>query len=187
MLCILLLVFFQAEDGIRDLVRSRGLGDVYKRQTPGSVVFRNELVEVIQYAPATPNVHRRPLVIVPPCINKYYILDLTPENSFVRYAVEQGHTVFMASWRNITADQGALTWDDYLQDGVMRAIDVALDIRGADQGDQLGVCIGGGHGRPRGSGGQAVPRQRPPRTARTGRADALLGGRRILPRQAVGD
>ncbi|MBK8741183.1 MAG: class I poly(R)-hydroxyalkanoic acid synthase [Betaproteobacteria bacterium] len=111
--------------------------------TPGSVVFENELIQVIQYDAQSATVHERPLVIIPPCINKYYILDLKPSNSFVRHAVEQGHTVFMASWRNITPDLGALTWDDYLQDGVMRAIDVALDITGADQVNALGFCIGG--------------------------------------------
>ena len=91
--------------------------------TPGSVVFRNELIELIQYAPTTKQVFRRPLVIIPPCINKYYILDLQPDNSFVRYAVEQGHTVFMVSWRNIPTALGSLRWDDYLEDGVLTAID----------------------------------------------------------------
>ena len=96
--------------------------------TPGSVVFRNELIEVIQYAPTTPTVHTRPLVIVPPCINKYYILDLTPANSFVRHAVAQGHTTFIVSWRNIPPELGHLTWDDYLERGVLQAIGVARAI-----------------------------------------------------------
>jgi predicted outer membrane lipoprotein len=95
--------------------------------TPGSVVFENEADRANQYAPAAPTVFKRPLLIVPPCINKYYILDLRPENSFVRYAVEQGHTVFMISWRNIPAELGHLTWDDYLERGVLTAIDCARD------------------------------------------------------------
>ena len=111
--------------------------------TEGSVVYQNELIELIQYAPRTAKVFERPLVIIPPCINKYYILDLTPENSFVRHAVEQGHTVFVASWRNIGPELGHLTWDDYLQQGVMRAIDVAREITGADEVNALGFCIGG--------------------------------------------
>jgi polyhydroxyalkanoate synthase len=111
--------------------------------TPGFVVFENDLIQVLQYTAQTAGVYQRPLVIIPPCINKYYILDLTPENSFVRYAVDQGHTVFVASWRNITPELGTLTWDDYLQRGVMRAIDVALDISGAGQVSTLGFCIGG--------------------------------------------
>ncbi len=111
--------------------------------TEGDVVFENDLIQLIQYAPRTPQVHRRPLVMIPPCINKFYILDLTPENSFVRYAVDQGHTVFMVSWRNITADLGHLTWDDYLRLAVITAIDVAQEITGAAEVDTLGFCIGG--------------------------------------------
>jgi len=111
--------------------------------TPGSVVFRNELMELIQYAPTTARVHRRPLVIVPPCINKYYILDLQPGNSFVRWAVGQGHTVFMISWRNVPPELGHLTWDDYLADGVLTAIEVARDVARSRTVNALGFCVGG--------------------------------------------
>jgi polyhydroxyalkanoate synthase len=111
--------------------------------TPGAVVFENELIQLIQYAPTTPKVHERPLLMVPPCINKFYILDLQPENSLVGHAVATGNTVFMVSWRNVGPEQGQWTWDDYLTDGVMKAIDVALDISGADKVNALGFCVGG--------------------------------------------
>jgi polyhydroxyalkanoate synthase len=111
--------------------------------SPGSVVYQNELMQLIQYAPTTAKVHQRPLVIVPPCINKYYILDLRPANSFVAHAVAEGHTVFLVSWRNAGADQGELTWDDYLEQGVLRAIEVARSITGADKVNTLGFCVGG--------------------------------------------
>jgi polyhydroxyalkanoate synthase len=111
--------------------------------TPGSVVFENDLIQLIQYTPTTEKVYERPLVIVPPCINKFYILDLQPENSFVAHAVGQGNTVFVVSWRNVKADLGTKTWDDYLREGPMKAIDVALDITGADQTNTLGFCVGG--------------------------------------------
>jgi len=111
--------------------------------TPGEVVYQNELMQLIQYQPSTAQVGKRPLVMVPPCINKYYILDLQPENSFVRYAVGEGHTVFMVSWRNVGADQGRLTWDDYLEQGVLEAFRVAHGISGADRINALGFCVGG--------------------------------------------
>jgi polyhydroxyalkanoate synthase len=111
--------------------------------TPGSVVFENELVQLIQYAPSTAEVARRPLVIVPPCINKYYVLDLQPENSFVAHAVASGHTVFLVSWRNVRADQGQLTWDDYLELGVFAPLRIARDIAQSDQVNALGFCVGG--------------------------------------------
>ena len=111
--------------------------------TPGAVIFENELIQLIQYEPLTAQVGGRPLIIVPPAINKFYVFDLQPGNSFVRYAVEQGNTVFMVSWRNITADQGHLTWDDYLELGIMCAIDVALAVTGADKVNALGFCVGG--------------------------------------------
>jgi len=111
--------------------------------TPGSVVFENELMQLIQYAPSTPKVRKRPLVIVPPCINKFYILDLQPENSFVAHAVAAGHTVFLVSWRNVGAAERHLTWDDYVERGVLQALAIARRIRRADQVDTLGFCVGG--------------------------------------------
>ncbi|MBI5910013.1 MAG: class I poly(R)-hydroxyalkanoic acid synthase [Betaproteobacteria bacterium] len=112
--------------------------------TPGEVVFENELIQLIQYQPATAKVRKLPLLMVPPCINKFYILDLQPENSFVRYAVEQGNTVFMLSWRNITEDRlGRLTWDDYIAEGVMKAIEVVRAIGRSDKINALGFCVGG--------------------------------------------
>ena len=111
--------------------------------TPGAVVFENEFIQLIQYRPTTDTVFERPLVIVPPSINKYYILDLQPENSFVRYCVEQGHTVFMVSWRNMPESMGHATWDDYLTQGVMPALDTAQAICGSDKVDALGFCVGG--------------------------------------------
>ena len=111
--------------------------------TPGSVVFRNPLIELIQYDATTAEVAKRPLVMVPPCINKYYILDLRADNSFVRHAVAQGHTVFMISWRNIPPELGRLTWDDYLEQGVLAALDVAQAISGSRVVNTLGFCVGG--------------------------------------------
>jgi polyhydroxyalkanoate synthase len=111
--------------------------------TPGSVVFRNDLIEVIQYDATTPTVYQCPLVIVPPCINKYYILDMRSENSFVRHAVAQGHTVFMISWRNIPQALGRITWDDYLGDGVLKAFAVAREIASTRTLNTLGFCVGG--------------------------------------------
>jgi poly[(R)-3-hydroxyalkanoate] polymerase subunit PhaC len=111
--------------------------------TPGHVVYRNELIELIQYAPTTKSVHRRPLVIVPPCINKYYILDLQPENSFVRWAVGRGHTVFIISWRNIPPELGRLTWDAYIEQGALTAMRVAKEIAGSATINVLGFCVGG--------------------------------------------
>jgi poly[(R)-3-hydroxyalkanoate] polymerase subunit PhaC len=111
--------------------------------TPGAVVFESELIQLIQYSPLTETVGTRPLLLVPPSINKFYVLDLQPGNSFVRYAVEQGNTVFLVSWRNVTAEQGHLTWDDYLAEGIMQAIDVVLGITGADKVNALGFCVGG--------------------------------------------
>lgn len=113
----------------------------------GAVVFENRLMQVIQYAPSTPSVHARPLLMVPPCINKFYILDLQPGNSLVEYAVSQGLTVFMISWRNPLPNEDggidACTWEDYLEEGVLTAVKVAGAISGQKQINALGFCVGG--------------------------------------------
>jgi polyhydroxyalkanoate synthase len=111
--------------------------------TPGAVVYENDLMQLIQYSPLTETVAKRPFVMVPPCINKFYILDLQPENSYVRYAVEQGHTVFLVSWRNVKADLGHKTWDDYIEEGPLTAFRVAKEICKVDQINALGFCVGG--------------------------------------------
>ncbi|MGH8690204.1 MAG: PHA/PHB synthase family protein, partial [Burkholderiales bacterium] len=157
-------------DALRAAFDSRGeslakglanlLGDVQKRRisqtdesafevgrnvavTPGEVVYENELIQLIQYRAATAQVAARPLVMIPPCINKYYILDLQPENSFVAHAVAAGHTVFMVSWRNVGAEQGGYTWDHYLEEGVFKALRAAGEIAKSDQVNALGFCVGG--------------------------------------------
>ncbi|PJG56360.1 class I poly(R)-hydroxyalkanoic acid synthase [Bradyrhizobium forestalis] len=109
----------------------------------GAVVFENELFQLIQYEPATEQVAARPLLIVPPCINKFYILDLQPANSFVRFAVEHGLTVFVVSWRNPDASCGHFGWDDYVEHGAMRAIEIVRSISGADKINVVGWCVGG--------------------------------------------
>lgn len=111
--------------------------------SPGAVVFENELIQLLQYSPLTDTVAQRPLLIVPPFINKFYILDLRPENSFVRYAVEQGNTVFLVSWRNPQADMGHLGWDDYIEQGPLTAIRVVQEICRTPQINALGFCVGG--------------------------------------------
>jgi polyhydroxyalkanoate synthase len=111
--------------------------------TPGTVVFENHLFQLIQYTPTTPTVHEVPLLMVPPCINKYYILDLQPENSLVRYLVEQGNTVFMLSWRNPDQSLAGTTWDDYVEQGAIRALDVTRAISGKDKVNVFGFCVGG--------------------------------------------
>jgi polyhydroxyalkanoate synthase len=111
--------------------------------TPGTVVFENALFQLIQYTASTPTVHAVPLLMVPPCINKFYILDLQPENSLVRYLVEQGNTVFMMSWRNPDQAMGNITWDDYVEQGAIEALGVVRAISGQDKVNVFGFCVGG--------------------------------------------
>lgn len=111
--------------------------------TEGAVVFENDLFQLIQYKPLTKTVYERPLLMIPPCINKFYIMDLQPDNSLVRYAVEQGHTTFLVSWRNPDASMGHLGWDDYIEEGAVKAIEVVQKISGSDQINAFGFCVGG--------------------------------------------
>ena len=111
--------------------------------TPGKVVFRNHLIELIQYAPATRKVYPEPLLIVPSCIMKFYILDLSPGNSMVRYLVAQGHTVFMISWRNPDASDRELGMQEYLRMGLMEAMGAIKTLTGAPRIHALGYCLGG--------------------------------------------
>jgi polyhydroxyalkanoate synthase len=111
--------------------------------TPGAVVYRNELMELIQYTPTTPKVHAVPIVIVPPWINKYYILDLNEKKSLLRYLVGQGYTVFVVSWKNPGTAQADTTFDDYLMQGIREAVDAARAICKTPQVHAVGYCIGG--------------------------------------------
>ena len=111
--------------------------------TQGQVVYENPLFQLIQYTPTTAKVHQVPLLMVPPCINKFYILDLQPENSVVRYAVEQGNTVFLVSWRNPDQELAAIGWDDYVERGAIEAIKVTQDISGSEKINAFGFCVGG--------------------------------------------
>ncbi|TCP17719.1 PHA/PHB synthase family protein [Simplicispira metamorpha] len=111
--------------------------------TEGAVVFENDIFQLIEYKPLTGKVYERPFLLVPPCINKFYILDLQPENSLVRYAVAQGHRTFVVSWRNPDAEMAQKTWDDYVEDGVIEAISVVQQVTGAEQVNALGFCVGG--------------------------------------------
>ena len=110
--------------------------------TPGKVVFQNELMQLIQYEPSTTAVQRRPLLIVPPWINKFYILDLKPKNSFIKWCVDQGHTVFIISWINPGAELAGKQFSDYLLEGPIAAIDAIKRATGESKINALGYCIG---------------------------------------------
>ncbi|WP_231550506.1 alpha/beta hydrolase [Chitinibacter sp. ZOR0017] len=111
--------------------------------TPGEVIFENDLFQLIQYSPSTPQVYSRPVLVVPPCVNKYYIMDLQPANSMMGYIVSQGFTTFLVSWKSIEADQGHLQWDDYIDSGVIKAAEVVREISKAEKINVLSFCIGG--------------------------------------------
>lgn len=111
--------------------------------TPGSVVFENDLMQLIQYAPATKQVHEVPLLLVPAWINKYYILDLRPENSLVKFLTEQGYTVFIISWVNPDEKLGRKSFEDYLKEGPLKALDVIEKITGSKKTAMMGYCLGG--------------------------------------------
>ncbi len=111
--------------------------------TPGQVVYQNPLFQLIQYAPQRETQHQRPLLIVPPAINKFYILDLQAESSLVRHALQQGHAVYLISWRNADASIAEASWDDYVEQGIIEAIRVTQAISGQAQLNLLGYCVGG--------------------------------------------
>ena len=145
--------------GLQNLIHDLGQGHVSMTDesvftvgqnvatTEGAVVFENELFQLLEYKPLTAQVFEKPFLIVPPCINKFYILDLQPENSLIRYAVAQGHRTFVVSWRNADESVAQKTWDDYIQDAVIRAIEVTRAIGSKSKGDgainALGFCVGG--------------------------------------------
>lgn len=111
--------------------------------TKGSIVYQNDLMQLIQYEPADKNVFKTPLLVVPPWINKYYILDMRPENSFVKWLTEQGHTVFMVSWVNPSLAHAQKKFDDYMQEGILEPLEQIEKITGEKSANMIGYCIGG--------------------------------------------
>src|SRR5512134_834886 len=142
-------------NGIKNLVNDIRVGDIQMvdrsgfqvgrnlATTPGAVVFRNELLEVIQYQPRAPQVHQMPVVIVAPWINKFYILDLNEKKSLVRHLLDQGFQVFITSWRNPGIELADTTFDDYMVKGVLKAIEVAREVAGVPRVHAVGYCLGG--------------------------------------------
>lgn len=111
--------------------------------TPGKVVYQNDLIQLIQYAPATETVHRLPLLIIPPWINKFYVLDLRPQNSFIRWAVGEGHTVFVISWVNPDEHLSGKSFEDYMKEGPLAALDAMHEATGEKDANVIGYCLGG--------------------------------------------
>jgi polyhydroxyalkanoate synthase subunit PhaC len=111
--------------------------------TPGEIIFENDFFQLIEYTPLTPKVFEKPLLLVPPCINKYYILDLQPENSLIRYALSQGHRTLVVSWNNPKESMSEATWEDYIQHAVLKAIEVATHLSAVGKINALGFCVGG--------------------------------------------
>ena len=165
------------------------------------MVFENDLIQLIQYSPLTEKVHERPLVMVPPCINKFYIMDLQPENSLVRYAIEQGHTVFMVSWRNVKPPLDKLTWDDYVETGVIagprrrrgrsRAPTRSTRSASASAARSSSLRAGGARGEEEEAGGEPHAHDRAPRvhatwarSASTSTRTSSRSARRSSPRAA---
>jgi polyhydroxyalkanoate synthase len=111
--------------------------------TPGKVIFQNDICQVIQYAQTADSVLKRPLLIVPPWINKFYVLDLTPEKSLIRWLVEQGHTVFVVSWVNPDDRHAEKSFEDYMKEGILEAVGVVEEATGEREINAVGYCVGG--------------------------------------------
>lgn len=142
-------------DGFKNLVKDIEKGQITQTDesafevgrnlavTKGAVIYENELIQLIQYAPATKEVHEIPLLMIPPWINKFYILDLQAKNSFVKFLVEKGITVYMVSWRNPCPGITCMNFDDYVQLGALKAIEIAKEVSGVKKINTLGYCLGG--------------------------------------------